>query len=132
MYNLNKIYSVRFDGDLQKKQRMWKILCKNYFQKFIDPENDIVLDLAAGYGEFLNNIGAKKKIAVDLNEDLKKYVSKDVKVIISDCRQIKSLADNSVDKIFISNFLEHLDNTDEVIKVLLECYRLLRKGGGRS
>ena len=127
--DLKNIYKVRFDGELEKKQKMWKILCKNYFQQFIDNKSDIVLDLAAGYGEFLNNIKAKKKIAIDLNGDLKNHASSDIKVIISDCRKISALQDNSVDKVFISNFLEHLNNTDEVIQVLRECYRVLKKEG---
>ncbi|NTU66314.1 MAG: class I SAM-dependent methyltransferase [Candidatus Moranbacteria bacterium] len=104
-------------------------MCEEYFQRFIDRDNDTILDIAAGYGEFLNNISAKKKIAVDLNEDIKKFVGKDVEVVISDCKKIEQLGNGSVDKIFISNFLEHLNNTDEVITVLDECYRILRKGG---
>jgi len=126
---LTNIYSNRFNGELKNKNRIWKILCAQYFQKFIDPRNDIVLDIAAGYGEFINNIQAKKKIAVDLNEDIKKYLKDDVEVIISDCRKMNRLTENSVDKIFISNFLEHLDNTDDVLVVLRECHRILKVGG---
>lgn len=126
---LKKIYQNRFQGELENKNRIWKILCKEYFQKFIDSKNDTVLDIAAGYGEYINNIEAKKKIAVDLNEDIKKYVKNDVEVIISDCKKINQLEDNSVDKIFISNFLEHLNNTDEVLMVLRECQRILKIGG---
>lgn len=104
-------------------------MCEEYFQKFIDRDNDVVLDIAAGYCEFLNNISAKKKIAVDLNEDIRKFAGKDVEIVISDCKNIEQLGSDSVDKIFISNFLEHLNNTDEIIAVLGECYRILRKGG---
>jgi ubiquinone/menaquinone biosynthesis C-methylase UbiE len=126
---LRNIYRNRFKDEIQDKNRIWKILCNDFFQKFIDPENDILLDLAAGYGEFLNNIKAKKKIAVDLNEDMRKYVKDDVTVIISDCKKIENIENNSIDKIFISNFLEHLNNTDEVMMVLQECFRMLRPGG---
>lgn len=126
---LKNIYQNRFQGELEDKNRIWKILCKEYFQKFIDSKNDTILDIAAGYGEFINNIEAKKKIAVDLNEDIKKYVKNDVEVIISDCKKINQLGDNSVDKIFISNFLEHLNNTDEVLMVLRESHRILKIGG---
>jgi ubiquinone/menaquinone biosynthesis C-methylase UbiE len=126
---LKSIYQNRFSGDLENKNRIWRILCSDYFQKFIDPENDIVLDIAAGYGEFINNIEARKKIAVDLNGDIKKYINSEVEVIISDCKNIKQQPDNSVDKIFISNFLEHLNNTDEVLMVLRECHRILKTSG---
>jgi len=126
---LRNIYLNRFKGELENKNRIWKILCDRYFQKFIDPKNDTVLDIAAGYGEFLNNICAKRKIAVDLNKDIKKHVKNDVEVIISDCKKIQQIPENSVDKIFISNFLEHLNNTDEVLIVLRECFRILKTGG---
>lgn len=127
--NLKKIYQNRFEGELKNKNRMWKILCNDFFQKFIDPNKDSVVDLAAGYGEFLNNINAKEKIAVDLNEDISKYINKDIQIIISDCKNISQITESSVDKIFISNFLEHLNNTDEVLAVLKESSRILRKGG---
>lgn len=127
--NLQNIYKNRFKNELENKNRIWKTLCTEYFQKFIDSKNDTILDIAAGYGEFLNNIQAKKKIAVDLNEDIKKYVKDDVEVIISDCKKIQQLSNNSVDKVFISNFLEHLNNTDEVLMVLQESYRILKSGG---
>ncbi|PIP24265.1 MAG: SAM-dependent methyltransferase [Candidatus Nealsonbacteria bacterium CG23_combo_of_CG06-09_8_20_14_all_37_18] len=126
---LRNIYQNRFKNELKSKNRIWKILCEEYFQKFINAKDDTVLDIAAGYGEFLNNIKAKRKIAVDLNEDIRKFVNEDVEVIISDCRKIENIESASIDKIFISNFLEHLNNTDEVIQVLQECHRLLKRGG---
>jgi len=128
-HSLRNIYQNRFKNKLTDKNRIWKILCQDFFQKFIDRQNDTVLDLAAGYGEFLNNIQAKRKIAVDLNEDIKKFVNDDVEVIISDCKRIEGIENNSIEKIFISNFLEHLNNTSEVIQVFQECYRLLKPGG---
>ena len=127
--NLQNIYKYRFKKGLEGKNKVWRILCNSYFQKFINPQKDTVLDVAAGYGEFLNNINAKRKIAVDLNQDIKKYVKDDVEVIISDCKNIEKLPDHSVDKIFVSNFLEHLNNTDEIITVLKECHRLLKNSG---
>jgi len=127
--NLSSIYKNRFKENITDKNRIWKILCRHYFQKFIDTENDTVLDLAAGYGEFINNIRAKRKIAVDLNGDVRKHVNTDVEVLVSDCRKMENIEEDKIDKIFISNFLEHLNNTDEVIQVLRECARILKSGG---
>lgn len=127
--NLETIYQNRFRKNLADKNRIWKILCRKYFQKFIDAENDTVLDLAAGYGEFINNIRAKRKIALDLNEDIRKFINEDVDLVISDCRNIEKIENGTIDKIFISNFLEHLNDTDEVIQVLKECQKLLKSGG---
>ncbi len=71
------IYADRFDKDSVKREVMWKILCKNYFQKFLK-KNDTVLDLAAGYCEFINNIKCKNKIAVDLNIKTKQKARKGI------------------------------------------------------
>lgn len=126
---IKQIYSKRFsEEELNQKNKIWKILCENYFQKFIH-QDDTILDIAAGHGEFINNIKAKRKIAVDINKEISKYFNPDVEVIISNAKRIKEIKDNTIDKIFLSNFLEHLDNTSEVLVVLQECFRMLKKGG---
>lgn len=128
MKELNKIYKKRFSSkELLQKRKIWSILCRFYFQKFIKP-HDTVLDLASGYGWFINNIKANKKIALDIRPEISPHLKQDVELVISDAREIR-LANNSVDKIFISNFFEHLDNTDDVITVLQECYRILNRKG---
>lgn len=125
---LLSIYEGRFDESLAKRNAMWKILCKDYFQKFIN-HDATVLDLAAGYCEFINNIKCKTKIAVDLNPKTKQMANKDVvvyKVLSTDMP--KSLT-SKIDVVFVSNFFEHLDSKDELIDTLREVYRVLKKGG---
>jgi SAM-dependent methyltransferase len=127
--DLDKIYSNRFvEKDLPIKNKVWEILCRHFFSRFILKSNDVV-DIGAGYCEFINNIECNKKIAVDLNQDTKKFAHPDVKVICSTSVDIKSVESSSVDIVFISNFLEHLLNKQEVFKTLQEAKRLLRSGG---
>jgi ubiquinone/menaquinone biosynthesis C-methylase UbiE len=124
------IYKKRFnEKELIKKNKVWRILTIFYFQKFINPKEDIILDIGAGYCEFLNNIHARKKIAFDINEDIKNYAEKDVKVIIGDCKDMKQISDKSIDKIFVSNFFEHLKGVEDILKVLGECHRILKENG---
>lgn len=122
------IYADRFDKDVKKRDVMWKILCKDYFQKFIN-ENDTVLDLAAGYCEFINNIKCKKKIAVDLNAKTKKMANKDVKVYQALSTNMPKELTSKVDVVFTSNFFEHLDSKNELIDTLKEIHRVLKPGG---
>ena len=50
------LYKQRFNkNELHRKNAIWKILCKNFFQKYIS-KNSSVLDIGAGYCEFINNI----------------------------------------------------------------------------
>ena len=122
------IYADRFDKDVDKRNVMWQILCKDYFQKFIGP-NDTVLDLAAGYCEFINNIKCKQKIAVDLNATTKKKANKDVKVYQALSTNLPKRLTSTVDVVFTSNFFEHLDSKNELIDTLKEVHRILKPGG---
>ena len=89
------------------------------------------MDVGAGYCEFINNVYAQKKIAVDINADTQQYAEKDVIFHQSPATDLHFIEDNTIDTIFISNFFEHLKNKNEIEQVLLECRRVLnRKGAG--
>ena len=122
------IYADRFDKDERKRQVMWKILVKDYFQKFVD-RDDIVLDLAAGYCEFINNVKCNKKIAVDLNSMTKKKANKDVEVYQALSTNLPKELTGKVDVVFTSNFFEHLDSKNELIDTLKEIHRVLKPAG---
>ena len=106
---------------------MYQVLCDKFFQKYI-PQNAVVLDIAAGYCEFINNIKAKRKIALDINPDVKQFAENDVEVIISSSTDMKQIKSETVDVAFTSNFFEHLSK-DDIVKTLKEVYRVLRKEG---
>jgi len=126
---IDKIYCGRFKpADLEKKNRLWKVLCREFFQQFI-PADAAVLDIGAGYCEFINNIKAGAKYAVDLNPDTSRLAAPGVKVFTSEASRLDFLPDNAVDIVFMSNFLEHLDTKNEVLTVLKEAHRVLKQGG---
>jgi SAM-dependent methyltransferase len=129
MPNLAALYRFRFrEGERAQKMAIWKTLCENYFQRLIGDDR-IVLDLACGYGEFINNIKAKKKYAVDLNPDAPKYLGPDVEFHSARADTIDGIADNGIDVVFASNFLEHLKTKEECDAVLCEVRRVLKPGG---
>lgn len=108
--------------------RIWKVLCAHFFQPLIG-EDRVVVDLACGYGEFINNIRGRKKYAVDLNPDARANVADDVEFCLSRADAIAAIASDSVDVVFASNFLEHLRTKEECDRVLAEVRRMLRPGG---
>lgn len=126
--HVTSIYADRFDKNVEQRDILWKILCKDFFQQFIN-KNDTVLDLAAGYCEFINNIDAKEKIAVDLNPQTKKMANKGIKVYEALSTSLPKTLTGKVDTIFTSNFFEHLDSKDELMSTLQEANRVLKKGG---
>lgn len=126
---LDKLYSARFpETELAQKHAIWKVLCSNFFQRYVK-EEDTVVDIGAGYCEFINNIRAARKIALDLNPDVRRFAAPGVEVINESCTEIRTLASESVDVVFMSNFLEHLPNKQLVLDTFREVHRILRRGG---
>ena len=127
MNRLKQIYRRRFEKDIEFRKNMWKFLCDHFLQKYIQKEST-VLDVAAGYCEFINNIRARKKIALDYNPDIKKFAENNVKVIISNSTKMKKLNNNCINVVFTSNFFEHLTKED-IVKTIMEIHRVLKKDG---
>ena len=121
------MYQRRFGADIEFRKGLWSVLCKDFFQKYI-PKEAVILEVAAGYCEFINNIVGKRRIALDLNPDVKKFASGDVEVVLADSINMLKVADNSCDVVFISNFLEHLKKED-IVKTVKEVHRVLRIDG---
>lgn len=129
MPDLTALYRFRFrESERPQKMLIWRALCEHYFQKLIGRDK-VVADLACGYGEFINNIEAAKKYAIDLNPDALKFLGPEVTFCNSRADRIDGIADNAVDVTFTSNFLEHLKTKEECDAVLTEVLRILKPGG---
>jgi SAM-dependent methyltransferase len=122
-----EIYKRRFNEDIEFRGKMWKVLCSEYFQRFVPPDA-VVMEVAAGYCEFINNIRAGSKIAVDINTDTRARAASDVRVVITPSTDLAAIDSDSVDVIFISNFFEHITRA-EIADTVRECHRCLRPGG---
>jgi ubiquinone/menaquinone biosynthesis C-methylase UbiE len=126
--NIEKLYQNRFDTAEQiAKNKLWKTLCNSFFSRYVKKE-DTVIDIAAGYCEFINNIQCNRKIAIDVNPDTAKYAASDVTVIQAPSSNADTIETASVNEVFISNFFEHISKQD-VLTTLNECERMLTEGG---
>ena len=127
--NLDQLYQQRFpEAELAQKNAIWTVLCADFFQRYVDV-GDTVVDIGAGYCEFINNIRASRKIAVDLNPDVRHFAAADVEVINAPCTGIAQIESGSVNAVFMSNFLEHLPDKAAVLDTFREARRILRDGG---
>jgi SAM-dependent methyltransferase len=125
-YSLSDLYEQRFSAaERQRKTALWKTLCQSFFQKYVS-ETDVVLDLGAGYCEFINNIRCSSKFAVDLSEDTRAAAASDVTVIITPVTDLSSFDTSSLDVVFASNLFEHLRTKEELMAVLKEVHRVLK------
>jgi SAM-dependent methyltransferase len=106
---------------------MWRILCSRFFQRYV-PRESTVLEVGAGYCEFINNIAGAQKIAVDLNPDTARYAHEDVRTIESSSTDLSAIASGTVDVAFASNFFEHLTRED-IVATMREVARVLKPTG---
>ena len=125
---LARIYANRFASTSDYRRRVWQVLVPSFFQQFV-PEAGAVLDLGCGYGEFINTVRAKRKIAMDLNPDSKGRLNSDVQFLQQDCSQTWSLPPDELDIVFTSNFFEHLPGKDTLGRTLDQAFRCLKPGG---
>lgn len=126
--DLQTVYRNRFSENEKKRQVVWQVLTRDFFQQWVRPD-DAVLDVGAGYCEFINNINAKTKYALDLNPTTASAAAAGVNVVSQDISEPWQLADASVNVVFSSNFLEHLNSKDAVLHCLREARRVLKQDG---
>ena len=118
-------FDTRYTFDPLRKA-VWRAIVENLQRKFIST-NSHVLELGCGYGDFINQVVAEKKLAIDI-EDVHKLLDKRVIFFNQDVTQLDSIDDNTLDIVFASNLLEHLD-IDNVSLVLSEVFKKLKSKG---
>jgi cyclopropane fatty-acyl-phospholipid synthase-like methyltransferase len=119
-------FRTRFTLD-SRRQVLWAALYRHYFSRYIRPEFT-VLELGAGYGYFINNVNATRRIAVDHWAGMTDFLDKGVEPHIGPIQNLDFLEDRSVDYTFASNVFEHLSKDD--LTSTLNGLRAKLKSGG--
>lgn len=124
--NFKRLYEYRFrDVDQAGRERVWAEIARYVHNRMGKP--DRLLDPAAGRGEFIMTVPAAERWGVDL---VSQGVALDdgVKMIISDI-MAADLPDAYFDGVFLSNFLEHLNDQNAVADVLARLRQTMQPGG---
>lgn len=125
---LRKQYQLRFRDMDEYRKAVWRIICRDFLSRYIS-ENYNVLDVGAGWGEFINNITAVGKFAIDLNPATAEHLDPSVTFFQQDCSKEWPLVSESLDVVFTSNFLEHLPDKSLIEATVAEAFRCLKDGG---
>jgi len=119
-------HESRFQFD-PRRAKVWKTLIEEVFQSFVPPRGT-VLELGAGFCDFINQVVAARKYAVDLWPQLPNFAAADVEPIVGAVTDLSRIPDRSVDVVFASNLFEHLDQ-DEFASTLAAVRKKLTAAG---
>lgn len=126
---LERLYRRRFsDVDRAQMAVVWRVLVRDFFQRRIDA-SETVLDVGAGTCAFINEVRAARRIALDANPELPKLAAPGVETIVTDDLSLRQVPAGTIGHVFVSNFLEHLDDHIAVLRFLGAVHRVLKPGG---
>lgn len=109
--SLNQNYhETRFEAD-PKRSVLWKALWRYYFSRRIGYDES-VLDLGCGYGDFINEVKVRRRLALDVWPGFAKYLEPDVEPIVASVTDLSAVEDGSIDYAFASNLFEHISKDD--------------------
>jgi SAM-dependent methyltransferase len=130
LVKLDTLYKIRFpESDRAGKDAVWKVLCRHFFQRYVRPR-DVVLDVGAGFGEFLRHIECGRRVAVDIERLSGRSLPAGTEEVFTASQHLSAhVAPDSVDVVFCSNFFEHLPDTTTFLATLSEIRTVLRPGG---
>jgi SAM-dependent methyltransferase len=128
--SLDPLYAARFpEADRAAKDAIWQVLCGHFFQRYVGAR-DTVLDIGAGFGEFLRHIRCGRRIAVDIERLSGRTLPPGTEEVFAPSHHLsKHVAHDSVDVVFCSNFFEHLPDKATFLATLNEIRTVLRPGG---
>jgi hypothetical protein len=125
--NYPRLYEYRFRHvDQGRRSLAWGEISRAIYEWLGRPER--ILDPAAGMCEFLNAVPAPERWGVDAVKYEQAEPAEAVRLIISDIMQA-DLPASYFDGIFVSNFLEHLNNPDDIAAFLDKMWCCTRPGG---
>jgi SAM-dependent methyltransferase len=106
---------------------VWKVLA-DCVAPWI-PLDSHVLELGAGYCDWINAVRATRKMALDRWQEFPRYAARDVEPVVADAvTGLGMLGGNTFDVVIASNFLEHFE-ADVVRSLVRDVTRILKPGG---
>lgn len=119
-------FATRFARD-SRREIVWRALNRYFFQHMIR-STGCVLELGCGYGHFINNVVARRRVALDLWDGFTSYMDPEVETHVGEVTDLSFLDSGSVDFVFASNLFEHVSQAS-LASVLNQLRSILRPDG---
>lgn len=119
-------HNTRLEHD-PKRQTVWRALWRYHFRHLIGAD-DCVLDLGCGYGDFINNVVARRRIGLDSWDGISQHLAPGVEPVVANVTDLGGFSDGSIDFAFASNLFEHITQADFV--TVLDGLRAKLSAGG--
>jgi len=114
----------------KKRKMVWGEIC-NYLNRHYIPKDSSVLELGSGYGDFIGQIKAREKVAIEFEdihaERMRSYP--DVKMLFGSTMDLlPALGKSQFNVVFSSNYFEHfsIEDIQTQIKGVVD---VLKRGG---
>jgi SAM-dependent methyltransferase len=123
-----RVYGHRFSTeDEAARTLVWRELTR-WLQRYV-PADASLLDIGCDRGHFVRWIRAAEKWAADL-QDVTEFLPDDVHFVrCSGLTLDKRLPAGRFDRVFMSNYLEHLPSSEAVVQQLRVAANLVKPGG---
>ena len=106
---------------------VWKVVSQHLAPNV--PRDSHVLELGAGYCHWINNVQARRRVALDVWPELPEHVAPGVEAVVLDVTHgLVSLGAGSFDVVLASNLLEHFP-PDQAAAIVGDVAQLLKPGG---
>jgi len=106
---------------------VWKVVAE-HLSSWV-PRGAHVLEIGACYCNWINNVVAARRVAVDIWPDVVRYADNGVEAVVLDAsRDLSTLGDAAFDVVLASNVLEHF-TPDAAASIARDAFHLLRPGG---
>jgi SAM-dependent methyltransferase len=119
-------FESRFSNDA-RRGLLWRTLYEYYFRQSFGAIASMV-ELGAGWCDFINCNEASERFAVDLWDGIEEQAAPGVTCHVGTVTELNFARDSSVDVVFASNLVEHL-HRHEFDQMLDEVRRILKPGG---
>jgi 2-polyprenyl-3-methyl-5-hydroxy-6-metoxy-1,4-benzoquinol methylase len=125
--NYERLYAYRFrDVDQGSKDAVWSEIAPHVHAMMGSPGK--VLDPAAGRGEFISAVPAAETWAVDEVSYPEASHKPDTTVVTASVMDAE-LPQSHFDGVFVSNFLEHLRDQEQIASFLEKMWQVMEPGG---